>query len=561
MTNRELSKLQVRSEVLAVIQQLSSLDETSRENQHKQIKRLKTIANTNYILECLIRELPKTTYDQRQVIAQLLLEFGTLETLDGPLWSLIKDPDITDEVKDIANSVLRNLGDPTDSDTYLSYLKNPQELIDKETERMLKVASLNPEAQIDFLDFLFSLPPVEQENLIDSLKNDYPGEYLTYIFIPAILVQPTDEITNILINSLGNTKSPRALTFLEELYDLTSNDIRKKIIKKNINLLKLAGAKPYNDNYKYKLDTIIYKCYASSIDGVGNQGIIVSRLKNNGDVSLLSVVINDIQGIIDCFGFNQITTADFERIVNKFQDNTHNKDLPPEYCKNRIKEAEQLSKILNLPISYEYTSWKTLADDINEFDNNLDNLLTELKDNNLLQSTDKLYDIQNFHCWFIEDDDHPEISNYFENILSYIIDKIENDNCSYEEVLEYYNSLIDNNIEQIFSSTWKKIYYNRLINEMYLFNNNDQKEYAQLAATAAWSLSNESSIKLNENKFIIKLMQKSTVEALLRFQYELSNNQKNSNILKSEEQYQILKDIINNLFVTWQVDFEKNTLS
>lgn len=560
MTNRDLSKLQVRSEVLAVIQQLSALDEASRENQYKQVKRLKTISNVDYILECLLRELPKSTYDQRQVIAQLLLEFGSLEQLDTPLWSIIKDPNITDEVKDIANSVLRNLGDPSDTDAYLSYLKNPQELIDKETERMLKVASLNPEAQIDFLDFLFSLPPNEQTNLIDSLKNDYPGEYLTYIFIPAILVKPTDEITNILINSLGKTRSPRALSFLEELYENTENELRKTI-KKNINMLKLTGTKPFNDEDKYKLDSEIYKSYASSIDGVGNQGIIISRLKNNGDVSLFSVVINDIQGIIDCFGFNQITTFDFERIVNKFQENKSTSDLPPEYCRYRIKEAENLSKNLNLPISYEYTSWKTLSEDIACFDNPFNSLLKNLKDDTLISKIDELYDLPNFHCWFIEDDDHPEIINYFENCLSYIISQIEMGNCNVNKIIDHFNSHINKNINTIFNTTWKNIYHNRLLNEMYLFNHYQNEEAAKLAATAAWSISNDSNLPLKENKFILKLMQKTTVEALLRFQFELSNKDSKIKLLTSDNQCQEYKNIINELFTAWQVDFETNTIS
>lgn len=560
MTNRDLSKLQVRSEVLAVIQQLSALDEASRESQHKQVKRLKTISNNDYILECLLRELPKSTYDQRHVIAQLLLEFGTLEQLNDPLWSLIKDPEMLDEIKDIANSVLRNLGDPSDTNTYLSYLKNPQELIDKETERMLKVASLNPEAQIDFLDFLFSLPPNEQKNLIDSLKNDYPGEYLTYIFIPAIQVKPTDEITNILINSLGKTRSPRALSFLEDLFQHTEDESRKKTIKKNLNMLKLSGTKPYNSEEEYKLDSDIFKCYASSIDGVGNQGIIISRLKNNGDISLFSVVINDMQGIVDCFGFNQITTFDFERIVNKFQENKNTSDLPPEYCKLRIKEAEELSKSLDLSISYEYTSWKTLSEDISGFDNSFNSLLHELKDDKLTSKIADLYKLQDFHCWFIEDDDHPEITNYFNDCLSHIVTLIETDTCDIDKVISHFNSVISSNIETIFNPTWRKIYYNRLLNEMYMFNHYKLEE-AKLAATAAWSISDESSIPVTENLFILKLMQKTTVEALLRFQFELNNKENKIKLLTSEEHLKKYKYIINELFIAWQVDFEKNIIS
>ncbi|MEW5819561.1 MAG: hypothetical protein AB1782_05170 [Cyanobacteriota bacterium] len=557
MTQREYSKLQVRAEVLAVIQQLSALDETSRENQVRQIKRLRTIQNVDYILECLLRELPKGNYDQKQIIAQLLLEFGSLEKLEKPLWAIIKDPNQPDIIKDVANVILRNLGDTSDPDLYLSYLKDPHELIDKETERMLKVASLNPEAQIDFLDFLFSLPPKEQLNLINSLKDDYPGEYLTCIFMPAIEANLQDETIKTLIEALGNTKSSRALAFLEEIYPYANNDIKKKTLKKSINLLKLSGAKTEDvkDYYKELLsESKLFKCYVSSIDGIGNQAIIISRIKENGDISLFSVVVNDIQGIMDCFGFNQITKTDFDRVVKKFNDGEEREDISPYYCYYRLKISQEINRILDMPLPYEYSAWRALAYDIENFTEDLDELVESLKDESLINNTHILYTCQDFYCWFFEDEDHPTILEFFENCLAYFIENLEKYSNSPEEFSQYFESEINNSIDKIFDDSWRELYYSRLKNQAYILNLRNMTNEAVLASTIAWALKNPN-ICVKDISFIVKLIQKSMVEFFLRFQYKLDDSVATSKYKIPDNQVSIFKNLLDELFTIWQVDF------
>jgi hypothetical protein len=559
MNKRTLTKLQVRAEVLAVIQQLSTLEDSSKESQLKLIKRLRSIENEEYVIDCLLRELPKGNYDQMQVVAQLLLEFGSLEMLDKPLWSLIKDPNIPDELKDTANVILRNLGDTTDPNLYLSYLKNPQDLIDKETERMLKMASLDPEAQIDFLDFMFSLPAAEQLQLVQSLKDDYPGEYLTCIFLPALEARPSDEVYHLLIEALGNTRSQEAMEVLEKIYEYTDNDFEKKKLKKSLNLLKLSGVKTQKELLQELPDFItnseIYKCYASPIDGIGNQGIIISRLLTNNDISLFSVVVNDIQGIVDCFGFSQISNRDFERIIKKFQEGTTRVDIPVEYCKYRMMKSEQINRAFKIPVPYEYSAWKILVKDITNNFQELDTIVNMLKDEKLINNIDNVYEISDFYCWFIEDDDHPDILNFFKDNLSYFITIIDDDNIHIDEIAKYFNDRIDEVLDMLFVLSWKMIYFDRLLNEAYLLKMNNYLEEAKLVATAAWTLSEDCNIPLQENRFIRKIMQKSVIESLLRFQYKIDDSITNGKSIVSKAKIDKYKARLDQLFVKWKINF------
>lgn len=556
MTERNLTKLQIRAEVLAVIKLLSTIEKSSKDDQAKHINKLKSISDRDSVLECLLRELPKDLEDQQQTIAQLLFELGTIEKLKYPLWNIIKDVKISDEVKDIANLILRNLGDNSDPDLYLSYLSNPEALIDKETEKMLKMASVNPEAQIDFLDFLYSLASHEQINLIDSLKNDYPGEYLIHILIPALDAKPDEEVQNSLIDALGNTKTYEALEYLSSMLENTKKDLQKRIIKKNINILKLSGIN--NNKLEAKTPEVIrnsdiFQCYASPIDGVGNQGIIISRLIENQDISMFSVVINDSQGILDCFGFNQISHNDFKRIIKKFQEGSQQNPIPAEYCKYKLELAENINKSNNLPIPYEYTAWKVLTLDILPFTNNLDNEILTLFNNTLLDQSEALYSLNDFKCWFFEEDDHPKISNMFESNTNLFISKLNEPNPKTKSIEKLLNNNIMKFIPELFDDNWCKIYYKRLIDCAYLFKQQNLESEAELSATVAYSLSNESTFEVSKNKFILKILQKSSLENLLRFQYKLDENSELAKKLLPDENLEKYKSILNKIYQLWNV--------
>lgn len=557
MEKRNLSKLQVRAEVLAVIHQLAAFQDASKEDKSKSLKRLFSIANTDYVLECLLKEFPKTSYENRQLVAQLLIEFGSLDKLEKPLWSIIKDPSVSDEIKDTANAILRNIGDHSDPNLYLTYLSNPDALIDKETERMLKLTSINIESQVDFLDFIFSLAGQEQYNLIDSLKLDYPSEYLAYILVPALYARPQEDVFNLIAETLGSTKSPEALAALENIFDTTTNENKKKHIKKSINMLKLSGIRSSEKDATYVpepiADSEVFKCYASPIDGIGNQGIIISRKKKNNDIAMFSVVINDIQGVMDCFGFYEISEKDFLRIINKFQEGTTRVNISPEYCKYRLQEAEKTNHLLQLSIPYEYTAWKVLAYDISELDTSLELLTKDLVEPALTENLCKLYEVDDFNCWFMEDDDHPYVFGFFEDCICDVLENLNNTDAAVEKIETYLNSHIAANINNIFDSKWTNIYKNRLYNAAYLFKMHQELENAKLAATAAWALSEASDIKLEENCFILKLIRKSVVESFLRFQYKIDDSINCCKSLVNKDKINIYKTVISKLCDRWNV--------
>ena len=223
MTLRDLSKLQIRSEVMLMLQHLNALDEMPKEQQDNYLNKLRSIKDINYVVEILVKELSRADYKKGQLISFFIQELGDLDSLKDILWSYIKSPRSSDDLKDLAGIILKSLGDQTDPEEFLNYLEDPKAIVDKETQKLLEVASVNPEAQIDFLDFLFSLPENEQINLVSSLKEDYSSEYLVNVIAPALEAKPSIKLEEELIKILGETRSQLAVPVLNDVLKYSKN--------------------------------------------------------------------------------------------------------------------------------------------------------------------------------------------------------------------------------------------------------------------------------------------------------------------------------------------------
>ncbi len=82
--------------------------------------------------------------------------------------------------------MLNQAGIPVDVNMIHLYVENPDKIVDLETEKFLKMAEVNPEAQIDFLDFYYGVNETDRAILLDTIISDYTGDHLANILIPLI---------------------------------------------------------------------------------------------------------------------------------------------------------------------------------------------------------------------------------------------------------------------------------------------------------------------------------------------------------------------------------------
>ncbi|MFH0702645.1 MAG: hypothetical protein V2B14_03800 [bacterium] len=568
MESKELSKLQIRSEVLMTLQKLASFNNTlSKIDQDKYLDKLRSIKNTTYVLEILVKELSRVDEKKGNIIGVLLLELGTLKQLKEPLWLYIKSPKYSDEFKNLVSTILKSLGDNFGPDEFLSYLNDPEVMVDQETQKLLETAAINPEAQIDFLDFLFSLPEDEQLNLAYSLKQDYTGENLVNVLIPALESKPSSKLEEFLIKLLGETRTPLAVPALVNHIEFSKNEITKKLAKKSLNLLKLSGVN-IEKAKQSKIAPIchvsnIYECYTNNIDGSGNQIILVSRIKQNQDILMFSVIINDTEGIVDCFGFYGINKHDFSRIINKLQEESPKIFIAPEYCKYKLEEAEIINRINNFSIAYEYIAWKSIISDVSPLNESIEQTAMQWANKNFVKKGKTLYKHPDFKYWFLEDDDHPAVKPFIEKIIAKTLQQkdyfIENP----VKLMDWLEEEITGIIPEIFDENLKEIYRKRLLNIAYLLNFQELSSFRNIASSLAWVLSHDNDLAIEKLTFFRELLKKTIFEGFSRYEYNLDQSKKPQNITfwkarknkeindKSGLSGQSLNDIIDILDNSW----------
>ena len=145
-----MNKIQIKAEILATLTALM----TSSQPQASLITDLKNIEDKKTVLEVLIRELVSANEQKAVLICWLLMELIDKDTLNDELWNVIKAPEYNDHIKMIAFNMLKDLGNKIDYEVISGYFEQFNELLNKETKQLLDTAIMNPEAQIDFMDFL-----------------------------------------------------------------------------------------------------------------------------------------------------------------------------------------------------------------------------------------------------------------------------------------------------------------------------------------------------------------------------------------------------------------------
>lgn len=531
MNYRELSKFQIKAEVTLIMQKITSLEEMSREQQTRFLAKLASIADNDYVVEVLCKEMGKVDYKKAQVISSFLQEVASLEQVNDILWEYIKNPNSSDELRDVAGITLKNLGDTTDPEEFLSYLENPKAIVDKETKKLLEVASINPEAQIDFLDFLFSLPDDEQMNLISSLQEDYSSECLVNVVIPAFESRLIPHMDEFLIKIIGETKSAKAIPVLKEFLTHSKDENLNKKVRVSLNTLKLAGIDTEEQDIKQEIiqNSEIYEFHTNIPDGLGNQAIIASRKRVNGDILVMNTVVNDIHGILDCFGFYGISKSDFRRVVDKFQEKTTGIPVTAEYCKYLLDKAEKINKTGNSPIPYEYISWKSLLSDVKPFDSHyIENLAKEWADEKYIDEGHLLYKFPDFEHWFFEEEDHSSITPYLTEIIEKLVQNKDFYTKNVHELENYLEASMEKLMSEIYTKDIREMYKFRLQNTAFLFNIEELRHFRNIAASLAWLIDPKNNFEISDNLFFREIIKKTVIEGLIRYQYNIDNQEEQS---------------------------------
>lgn len=407
----------------------------------------------------LFKELVNSNIEKIPVICFLLEHYTPKQELINKLWETLKNQNLQSEVKITILNLLRELDSDWSYETCEEYLGDSTDILDENTKQLLNTAIINPEVQIDFMDFLASIRVQDKITLLNSFGKDFSDDALANILIPVFVSEPNSPAGLEALHLLGETKSQLALHVLEEMQKVSKGELYQNI-RKSLSTLKISGIREDNtkDFYKKILsNSKPNKFYITYPDGHGDQALIFTRKTDDNRIRFVSVVINNEIGIKDCFGFFDISQFECDKILERFLRDEKTVDIPPEAFKTILNNAEKTTierNNNNWKLPYEYVCWKNLLIDIDSDVEPVEQILKEqiipAKNDSLI--IDKLSEMKISSHWFLD----ANYSDEFEELLEEL-----KTNNNLDELLEKH-------IEKIFYPEEKASWIQKLIMSAYI---------------------------------------------------------------------------------------------
>ena len=387
---KQLNPFELKASLTTLLNKINSVQDVP--NCLADFEMLDSQADKTVLSKLLLKELVNAKAEKIPVICFLLEHYTPKEELVNKFWETLKNPNLNSEVKITIINLLRELDADWSYETCEEYLgEDSTEILDENTKKLLNTAIINPEVQIDFLDFLASIRVQDKITLLNSFEGDFSDDALANILIPVFVSEPESPEGKEALRILGTTKSQLALHVLEEMSKSAKGELSQEI-RRALSTLKISGIREDNTKEFYKKilsDSVPNKFYITYPDGHGDQALIFTRKTQDGKIRFVSIVTNIETGVKDCFGFFEISQFECDKILERFLRDEKTVELPPEAFKTILHNA-QMQSILrngnNWKLPYEYVCWSNLLLDI-DFDN--ESIEQILKEQILPQKVDK----------------------------------------------------------------------------------------------------------------------------------------------------------------------------
>ena len=469
----EFNKLQIRAKALNVISELQYMQPAEKCMVKNLIDELKDISDKKSLADIMIHEMIKYDEPFSLIIASIISEVIDNDTIIDTVTALISSLKYSDTEKYRAIQLLRGISSELSYENIIEYFDNPTEILNSDTAKMLKKALNNPEAQIDFMDFLFAIPDNDKQILLDSFIDEFDGDSTANILTPLIYSDCTKEVLHTAVGIMGDSKSNLAVEPLKYIVDTCDEADIVQTAKKGLAKLKLAGAceEKAEEFFRKRLSkSIPDKCYSTIPDGCGNQGILFTRLKPNNTYELAAFILNLKRGVIDAFGFFNVSENEISRIVERFSRSDLQISVSPEYVKSAVEEAKATTIKTKNNFPYEFIAWESRIQDIEPMKKTVEEFVKEHITPSKLSAKEalKMLGLNAIKTWFFTAADNSEF-NKLCNIC------FTNQEITLEKLETEIEKAFDNIWNDKESSIWKK----KIEQSAYLLFTNGYKKEAQ----------------------------------------------------------------------------------
>lgn len=378
---RQLNPFEVKIAINELLSKINSVNDI--QNCLADFDMLEAQENKEVISKILFKELVNAKPEKIPVICFMLEHYVPKEEFITKLWTTLKNQNLQSEVKITILNLLRELDSDWSYQTCEDYLEDDAKmLLDENTKHLLNTAVINPEVQIDFLDFMATIRVQDKITLLNSLNDDFDSDSLANILIPVFVSDPDSPEGLEALKLLAGTKSQLALHVLDEIKNYVTGELLQAV-KKSLSTIKISGMRTDNTKEFYKKvlsDSKPYKFYVTYPDGHGDVAMIFTRITAEDKIRFVSVVANIDKGLRDCFGFFEISKFECSKILERFLKDEKTVNISPEAFKTILHNAEMTTIKNNHNIwkfPYEYVCWRNLLIDVDFDDRSIEEILAE----------------------------------------------------------------------------------------------------------------------------------------------------------------------------------------
>ncbi len=467
-----LSKLQIRAKVMSQIAEIKSSPEYNEDLLRKLIEEFEPIEDKKSLLGIFLKEYMKMNEEECMFSACLLKEIIPLDYISEQAMEYIKTKALSDEVKYKFVQLLRISGIPCDFNEIPSYFEEPDTVLDLETQKLLEKAVFNPESMLDFLDFVSAVSQKDRNILLKSLAIDYQGDMLANIVYPVLYSDFDEEFILSAVEILSDSKSSLAIEPFEYLIKTSNNHDIVNACMLGLKKLKLAGAskeKALSYFCSAVADSVPAEFYTTIPDGNSNQAFLISRKTTQNKYLLAAIVISDKTGIVDTFGFYNISSSELMKVTAKFYKSEGKYRVSPEYTKTRILEAYNVTVGQKRKFPYEFICWFPLLSDIKPLEQSIQDYVDSCFSSKVCKKNEicSLLTKEHTFRWFIGVTDNKLIKSIFDNFYKQDV---------YE--IDILNSGLKNNLDNVFNKDTELLWKQKLYNLIYLLSCSNESEDA-----------------------------------------------------------------------------------
>ncbi len=510
--------------------------------------------------DVLLNTIRNCDDDMSSVVAYAL-EYMDDPALIDPLMDIFIDPSVREDIKLRMLSIFEHYGIDTNtpefSEIIVDAFDDIEDMMRKNTMKMLDSIQQDDEAIGFLLENCQECSPEERLAMVEQFgeTKDERAVKILEIFAQVDDIAVAQEA----IKYLGKIESPKAYVALERI--LANDNVQeiRQQAERSLRLLQLMRVTPdthTEQRAQVPPDEIginpaipgsgvreaisaepsreiaslrsqrqrigggeIYKAVISFIDGNSSRVLWVARWNDEKkDLETLNLMLNTHVGIKDCYGTTHVSRREFDGMVRTMREEIDSAVLDYDYALTLIKDAIYQNRESGNAIPIEFALWKRVLkqDDITperyipRFQNSVPNLLELQNDEDILEESYYLHDLDDFSSWF---DQSPVTYNYWEQ-LEALIDKYRGKTLDRK-----IDALLKQYVAEVFEPQREVIKRNLEMSADILFRQNNRADEAQIALSAALNLTEESSLPLHEHPFIERMIEESLEMAEINLSY------------------------------------------